>query len=51
MYTVCTVRLANMIEEPRLLVVPQVFLYVALIAWVLAFAGLLRSFVKKAPAS
>jgi tellurite resistance protein TehA-like permease len=47
MYTVCTLRVANMIDEPALLVVPRVFLYIALAAWSLAFAGLLGSLAKK----
>jgi tellurite resistance protein TehA-like permease len=47
MYAVCTFRVANMIDEPALLVVPRVFLYVALAAWALTFAGLLGSLVKK----
>jgi hypothetical protein len=47
MYTVCTFRVAMMIDEPALLVVPGAFLYVALAAWTLAFAGLLGSVVKK----
>ena len=47
MYTVCTFRLAGMIEEPALRIVPRVFLYVALTAWTLAFVGLLGSLAKK----
>jgi tellurite resistance protein TehA-like permease len=47
MYTVCTFRVANMIDEPRLLIVPHVFLYLAGAAWLLAFAGLLASLAKK----
>jgi len=47
MYTVCTFRVANMINEPVLLVVPRVFLYIALAAWTLTFAGLLGRLVKK----
>jgi tellurite resistance protein TehA-like permease len=47
MYTVCTLRVANMIGEPALLVVPRVFLWVALAAWTLTFAGLIGSLVKK----
>jgi tellurite resistance protein TehA-like permease len=47
MYTVCTFRVAMMIGEPALLVVPRVFLYVALAAWTLASAGLVGSLVKK----
>jgi tellurite resistance protein TehA-like permease len=47
MYTVCTLRVANMIEEPALLIVPRVFLYIALAAWSLTFVGLLGSIAKK----
>ena len=47
MYAVCTFRLANMINEPVLLIVPPVFLYVALAAWALAFTGLVGSLVNK----
>jgi hypothetical protein len=47
MYTVCTFRVANMVEEPALLLIPRVFLYIALAAWSLAFIGLLGSLVKK----
>jgi tellurite resistance protein TehA-like permease len=42
MYTVCTFRLANAIEAPYLLVIPRVFLYVALAAWGGAMIGLIR---------
>jgi tellurite resistance protein TehA-like permease len=47
MYTVSTFRVAAMIDEPALLVIPHVFLYVALAAWALAFAGLVGSLAKK----
>jgi tellurite resistance protein TehA-like permease len=47
MYAVCTFRLANMIDEPVLLIVPRVFLYVALAAWTLAFTGLAGSLVNR----
>jgi tellurite resistance protein TehA-like permease len=47
MYTACTFRVANMIDEPVLLVVARVFLYIALAAWTLTFAGLLGSIAKK----
>jgi tellurite resistance protein TehA-like permease len=47
MYTVCTFRLATMIEEPALLIVPRVFLWIALTAWAFAFAGLVASLAKK----
>jgi tellurite resistance protein TehA-like permease len=42
MYTVCTYRLANVIEAPVLLVIPRMFVYVALAAWSLTMAGLVR---------
>jgi tellurite resistance protein TehA-like permease len=42
MYTVCTFRLAQAIDAPVLMIVPRVFVYVALAAWLLTFAGLLR---------
>jgi tellurite resistance protein TehA-like permease len=42
MYTVCTFRLAYAIDAPYLLIIPRVFLYVALAAWALAMIGLIR---------
>jgi tellurite resistance protein TehA-like permease len=42
MYTVCTFRLAQAIDAPVLMIVPRVFVYVALAAWLLTFAGLVR---------
>ncbi|MBI4476652.1 MAG: tellurite resistance/C4-dicarboxylate transporter family protein [Acidobacteria bacterium] len=42
MYAVCTFRLANVIDAPFLLMIPRVFLYVALAAWSLAMFGLAR---------
>jgi len=42
MYTVCTFRLAYAIDAPYLLLIPRVFLYVALTAWTLAMIGLVR---------
>lgn len=41
MYTVCTARLSAAIEAPYLLAVPRYFVYVALLAWSLAMAGML----------
>jgi tellurite resistance protein TehA-like permease len=42
MYTVCTIRLSRAIDAPFLMAIPNVFFWVALAAWTLAFAGLLR---------
>ena len=43
MYTVCTYRLVRAVEVPFLAIVPQVFVFIALGAWLLTFGGLLRS--------
>jgi tellurite resistance protein TehA-like permease len=40
MYTAATFLLARALELPFLLVVPQYFIYAALIAWVAVFAGM-----------
>ena len=45
MYTVCTYRLAQMIEAPFLMHIPAVSIYVALAAWALTMFGLIRSLV------
>ena len=42
MYTVCTFRLAQVIEAPFLLWIPQAFIYIALTAWSLTMFGLLQ---------
>ena len=42
MYAVSTFRLANALDLPFLLVIPRVFLYVALVAWSLTMVGLVR---------
>ncbi len=48
MYAVCTFRLASIIGAPFLLIIPRVFLYVALIAWTLVMAGLVRTLISPA---
>jgi tellurite resistance protein TehA-like permease len=40
MYTACTVQLARALDLPFLLSVPQVFVFVALAAWLATFAGM-----------
>ncbi|MFW6069541.1 MAG: tellurite resistance/C4-dicarboxylate transporter family protein [bacterium] len=41
MYTACTFRLSQALELPFLLAIPRGFIYVALVAWLATFAGLL----------
>ncbi len=47
MYTVCTYRLAQAIDTPFLLVIPRVFVYVALAAWSLTLFGLAHQLVRR----
>ena len=43
MYTVCTFRLADVMEIPFLMAIPECFIYVALAAWLLTFGAMLYS--------
>lgn len=46
MYAVCTFRLAQVIDAPYLMIVPRVFVFVAIAAWLLAFTGLVRKLIR-----
>jgi len=46
MYTVCTIRLAEAIDVPFLMIIPRVFVFVALTAWVFTSIGLGRTVVR-----
>ncbi|MDA0747907.1 MAG: hypothetical protein O2954_15410 [bacterium] len=43
MYTTCTLQLSKALELSFLLQIPTYFIYITLLAWILTFAGLLRS--------
>ncbi|HEX6190292.1 MAG TPA: tellurite resistance/C4-dicarboxylate transporter family protein, partial [Pyrinomonadaceae bacterium] len=47
MYTVCTFQLSKAIDFPALLIIPRCFIYLALIAWLAAAAGLLYTLLFK----
>lgn len=47
MYTVCTFRMAEALHIPFVQKISDVFIYIALSAWTLAFIGLLRNIVSK----
>jgi tellurite resistance protein TehA-like permease len=47
MYTACTFQLSKAINFEYLLVIPRYFIYVALVAWLLTFIGLIRSLFKQ----
>lgn len=41
MYTTCTIRLSHALDLPFLMAIPRGFYYLALVAWLVVFAGLL----------
>ena len=43
MYTACTIRLSQALGLEFLMVIPRVFIFIALAAWAITFVGLLRS--------
>lgn len=47
MYTACTYRLSQAIDAPYLAVIPRGFLWVALGAWLLTFAGLVQHLLRR----
>jgi hypothetical protein len=46
MYTVCTHRLATLIEQPYLDVLPAYFVYIAIAAWAVTFLGFLHQVLR-----
>jgi tellurite resistance protein TehA-like permease len=42
MYTVCTYRLAEIVDVPGLMTVPRAFIWVALLAWTATLLGLVQ---------
>jgi tellurite resistance protein TehA-like permease len=46
MYTTCTVQMAQVLELPDLVVVARVFVWPAMVAWLVTFAGLLHRLVR-----
>jgi tellurite resistance protein TehA-like permease len=49
MYTACSIRLAQTLPAPFLMPLPRVFIFIALAAWALTFAGLLSTIARRRP--
>lgn len=45
MYTTCTFQLSKAINFEPLMIIPQIFIYLAIAAWIVASAGMIYSFV------
>ncbi|HUX26051.1 MAG TPA: tellurite resistance/C4-dicarboxylate transporter family protein, partial [Burkholderiales bacterium] len=46
MYTVCTLEMAHAMDLKFLYVIPRYFIYIALLAWLIVFIGLVRSIAR-----
>ena len=51
MYTVCTFQLSKAIDYPALLVIPRVFIYIALAGWLVVSFGLIKALLFKSRSS
>jgi tellurite resistance protein TehA-like permease len=51
MYTVCTFQLSRAISFPPLMIIPRIFIYLAFVAWLLAFAGMIYSLLLRKTAA
>jgi len=47
MYTVCTFRISTILKASFLDSIPQVFIYLALVAWLITFLAMIRIIVKR----
>ena len=47
MYTVCTIQLSRALDFEPLMLIPRFFVYIAFVAWLAAFAGMIYSFFPK----